>query len=85
MLNRKISSISHYELGKKSDKTRRLIDSGNFAQNIKRVVRFTKDEAIIELRKRPSAYPIEVVDHVLLIDNRVEYDCEERVVNLNEQ
>ena len=85
MLNKTLSRISHYELGKKSDKTRRLIDSGNFAQNIKRVVRFTKDEAIIELRKRPSAYLIEVVDHICLIDNRVEYNCEERIINLNER
>ena len=85
MLNKTISRISHYELGKKSDRTRRLIDSGNFAQNIKRVVRFTKEEAIKELSNRRSAYLIEVIDHTRLIDNRVEYECEERIINVIER
>jgi len=49
------------------------------------LVRFTKDEAIKELSNRRSAYLIEVIDHTRLIDNRVEYECEERIINVIEK
>lgn len=86
MKERRTERISHYELGKKGDPTRRLIDSGNYAQNIRRVVEFDKETAIRERSKRPSSFIIEVVDVTTTVyDNahkngRTEYECVERII-----
>lgn len=86
MKERRTERISHYELGKKGDPTRRLIDSGNFAQNLKRVICFDRDEAFRQRSKRPSSFIIEVVDvSTTIYDNahkngRTEYECVERII-----
>lgn len=86
MKERRIERVSHYELGKKGDPTRRLIDSGNFAQNLKRVICFNKDEAYEQRSKRRSSFIIEVVDvNTTVYDNahkngRMEYECIERII-----
>jgi hypothetical protein len=78
--------VSHYEIAKKGDLTKRLIDSGNYAQNIRRVVRLDKDKAIYERSKRPSSLLIEVVDIFTTVyddshkNGRREYECIERVI-----